>query len=159
MAEKIKKTQDKKPPSRLYRSETDRVIAGVCGGLGEFFQIDSTIIRLIFALITLFGGGGFLLYIVLWLIVPPQGSKSELSKDNISKNADEMKESAKKFADEIKINTTRANSKQLLGIIVLVFGILLLLGNFGFLNLVHLWKYLPAAAIIVLGIMILKRGE
>lgn len=56
-------------PKRLYRSRTDRVIGGVCGGLAEYFGIDSTVFRLLF-LILLFFGGGFLLYAIFWIIMP-----------------------------------------------------------------------------------------
>lgn len=56
-------------PKRLYRSRKNRMIAGVCGGLAEYFGIDPIIIRLI-ALVLLFGGGGFLLYVIGWIIIP-----------------------------------------------------------------------------------------
>ena len=55
---------------KLYRSEDDRMMAGVAGGLGEFLDIDSTIIRLIFAFSILLGGTGLLVYAVMWLVVP-----------------------------------------------------------------------------------------
>ena len=55
---------------KLYRSEDDRMIAGVAGGLGEFLDIDSTIIRLIFAFSILLGGTGLLVYAVMWQVVP-----------------------------------------------------------------------------------------
>ncbi len=54
---------------KLYRSTTDRRIGGVCGGLGEYFAVDPTIIRIIFAIL-LFSGVGFLAYIIMWVIVP-----------------------------------------------------------------------------------------
>ncbi len=56
---------------RLYRSEKDRMIGGVCGGLAEVLDIDPTIVRVIFVLLALLGGHGILLYIILWLIMPP----------------------------------------------------------------------------------------
>jgi phage shock protein C len=55
---------------KLYRSETDQVIAGVCAGLGEYFNIDPTIVRVAFAVLTVLGGAGPLLYALLWIIVP-----------------------------------------------------------------------------------------
>lgn len=55
---------------RLYRSDTDRVFAGVCGGLGEYMNIDPTIIRIIWVLVGLLGGSGLILYIVAALIIP-----------------------------------------------------------------------------------------
>ena len=55
---------------RLYRSTTTRMIAGVCGGLGEYFDIDPTIVRIVFIIGALAGGPGVLLYIILALVVP-----------------------------------------------------------------------------------------
>lgn len=55
---------------KLYRSNTNKKLAGVCGGIAEYFGMDATIIRLIFALSCLFGGLGILAYIVCALIVP-----------------------------------------------------------------------------------------
>ena len=55
---------------KLYRSRNDSRIAGVCGGLGEYLDIDPTLVRLVFVLLALTGGHGVLLYIILWLIVP-----------------------------------------------------------------------------------------
>ncbi len=56
---------------KLYRSNTDKMIAGVCGGLAQYFGVDSTLIRLIFALLVFLGvGSGVLLYIILAIVVP-----------------------------------------------------------------------------------------
>lgn len=56
---------------RLYRSTSNRMIAGVCGGLAEYFNIDPVIVRLIALLLLLPGGlPGFLPYIILWIVVP-----------------------------------------------------------------------------------------
>lgn len=59
-------------PKRLYRSEDDRQIAGVCGGLAEYFNIDSSLVRLVFMLLFLFGGNGLLIYLLLWWIMPDE---------------------------------------------------------------------------------------
>lgn len=55
---------------KLYRSRKDSKIAGVCGGIAEYFNLDSTLIRLLALLTIFFGGGGAAAYIVAWLIVP-----------------------------------------------------------------------------------------
>ncbi len=58
---------------KLYRSRTNRVIFGVCAGLGEFFGIDTTIVRVVFVLGTLLGFGSFfLVYLVLFFVVPEE---------------------------------------------------------------------------------------
>jgi phage shock protein C len=56
---------------KLYRSRSDKKIAGVCGGLAEYFNIDATVIRIIFIVLLLPGGfPGFLPYVILWIFVP-----------------------------------------------------------------------------------------
>jgi len=57
-------------PKRLYRSLSDRKFAGVAGGLAEYFVMDPLLIRLAFVVLTFAGGGGFLIYIVLWIVTP-----------------------------------------------------------------------------------------
>ncbi len=55
---------------RLYRSRTNRWFAGICGGLGQYFGVDPTLIRALFVLFGLVVGGGILAYLILWLIIP-----------------------------------------------------------------------------------------
>lgn len=55
--------------ARLYRSRSDRILGGVCGGLGPYFDVDPVLIRLVFVLLAL-GGVGVLAYLILWLIIP-----------------------------------------------------------------------------------------
>jgi len=57
---------------KLYRSLTDRKIAGICGGLGDYFNIDSTIVRLIWLAMIFAVGTGVLAYIIGWIIVPKE---------------------------------------------------------------------------------------
>jgi phage shock protein C len=83
---------------RLYRSEDDRLIAGVAGGLGEFLDIDPTIIRLIFAFSILLGGTGLLAYLVMWLVVPEEAVvvvKAPAKKAPVKKAATKKTTSAK----------------------------------------------------------------
>jgi phage shock protein C len=55
---------------KLFRSARDKMIGGVAGGLGDYFDIDSTIVRLVFVLSVFVGGAGFIAYIVMWIVVP-----------------------------------------------------------------------------------------
>ncbi len=57
---------------KLYRSRTDRKLCGVCGGLGEYFELDPTLIRLLWVIFTLMGGAGLLAYIICAIIVPQE---------------------------------------------------------------------------------------
>ncbi|OGF14209.1 MAG: PspC domain-containing protein [Candidatus Eisenbacteria bacterium RBG_16_71_46] len=60
------------PPKRLYRSRTDRKIAGVCGGLGAYLGIDPVILRILWVALVLGAGFGLLAYVIFWLIVPEE---------------------------------------------------------------------------------------
>nr|WP_199038673.1 PspC domain-containing protein [Dyella sp. ASV24] len=55
---------------RLHRSLTDRKIAGVCGGVAEYLGWDPTLVRLLWVILTLLGGSGVLIYMVLWIVMP-----------------------------------------------------------------------------------------
>lgn len=63
-----------KNPKRLYRSRKERMIAGVCGGIAEYFNVDPTIVRLAWILLTFAGGAGIVAYIIAWIIVPEEKS-------------------------------------------------------------------------------------
>jgi len=56
---------------RLYRSSRQRIVAGVCGGLGEYFAVDPVWFRIGFVVLALGGGSGILIYLLMWLIVQP----------------------------------------------------------------------------------------
>jgi phage shock protein C len=60
---------------RLYRSKQERMLGGVCGGLGEHLDVDPTVIRLVWAVIALLSlGTGLLIYLIAWLIIPEEGA-------------------------------------------------------------------------------------
>lgn len=57
---------------KLYRSKKSRKIAGVCGGIAEYFDIDPTIVRLITLILVLSAGGGLIAYIIAWIVIPEE---------------------------------------------------------------------------------------
>ena len=57
---------------KLYRSKTNRQVAGVCGGLAQHFNIDATLIRVLFVVLAVLGGSGLVLYLAMWIIVPKE---------------------------------------------------------------------------------------
>ena len=88
----------------LHRSQTDKIVAGVCGGLADYFDIDSTIIRLLFILVVALGGSGVFLYLILWLIMPKNFSgQAVLTEERVKEFAGEIKERAQDFKEEVKI--------------------------------------------------------
>lgn len=57
---------------RLFRSRKDRVIGGVCGGIGEYLKVDPVLIRVVWAVLFFAGGMGLLAYIIAWIIMPEE---------------------------------------------------------------------------------------
>lgn len=71
---------------KLYRSRKDTKIAGVCGGIAEYFNVDSNIIRLLTVLTAFFGGGGIIAYIIAWIIIPLEPVEDESSDKQTSRS-------------------------------------------------------------------------
>jgi phage shock protein C len=65
-------TNPNQSAAKLYRSETNRMLAGVCGGLAQYLNIDVTLVRLFFVLLTLAVGSGVLLYIIMAVVIPSE---------------------------------------------------------------------------------------
>ena len=75
---------------KLIRSENNKMIAGVCGGLGEYLGLDPTIVRLIFVLLLLTGSLGFWLYVIMWVVVPPEGGQAVLPLNSTAAKPEEV---------------------------------------------------------------------
>lgn len=110
---------------RLYRSRKNRIVAGVAGGLGEYFDIDPVFVRVIFVLATLAGAWGILAYIILWIVVPnakfdfelkPQTAEGEIVMDE--------KDPVRQYTER------RQRNSKLGGTILVVLGILFLANNY-----------------------------
>ena len=74
------------PSKHLYRTREGRLVAGVCTGIAAYFGIDPTLVRLAFALSTIFGGLGVLIYLVAWIVIPEEGGDgSSIAESFVSK--------------------------------------------------------------------------
>ena len=102
---------------RLYRSRTNLMIGGVCGGLGEYFTVDPTLVRLLFILLVLAGGSGLLLYLLLWIVIPPRSGEA-------GPEATAGEEAAAPSGENTHIGLV-------LGIVLVVLGAIFLLWNLG----------------------------
>ncbi len=151
---------------RLYRSRSDRMIWGVCGGMAKYFNMDPTIIRVIAVLLIFANGIGILAYIILAIVVPLEGSKATTPKDAIKENAEEMKETAGQLGHELRSTfaeeedkpevTTNIHQRRrnVLGIVLIVVGILFLLGSFNLLWWFDWGKFWPLI-LVVIGLLII----
>ncbi len=151
---------------RLYRSGSDRMVWGVCGGLAKYFGIDPTIVRIIFVLLIFANGLGILAYIILAIVVPRESSKAAEPKGAIKENVEEMKETAGELGREIRstlageeseseeVTKARRRRLNLFGIIIIVVGLLFLLGSFGLFRWFH-WGSLWPLIIVAIGALII----
>ena len=94
-------------PKRLHRSRTERMIAGVCGGLAGYFDVDPVFMRLAFVLLAFLTGVGFLLYPLLWIIMPEEGSVERPPREVIRENLDKMREDAERLGEAFRRATGR----------------------------------------------------
>lgn len=138
-----------KTQKRLVRSKSSRVIGGVCGGLGQYFNLEPWIFRIVF-LILLFNGSGFLIYLILWIVIPEEGE------ENRKEFQDQVKKGASGIASDITdLANQKSNLPAVIGAVILVVGLMLLFNNFSPIpfDFNKLWP----VALIVLGIIILFR--
>jgi len=147
-----------KQTKRLYRSEKDRMIAGVCGGLGEYFKIDPVLIRLAFVLVTLAGGAGIIAYIILWIVIPSESSVMKPGEDVIKENAQELKVKAETFAKEAEKIADSGSAERIVGLVMVIMGFIFLFGMFGGWVWNFIWKLWPFA-IIIPGLLILFKSN
>ncbi len=145
-------------PKRLYRSESDRVIGGVAGGLAEYFGIDATLVRILFVLFA-FHGAGILIYLLLWVIIPTESSVHPAATEHTMKeNLKEVEHKAKHLGGEAEDFAARPEAKRWLGWVLLAIGLWFLLVNFGFLSLFLLGKLWPVLLILVGVAVLAKHG-
>lgn len=124
---------------KLYRSTTDKMIGGVAGGLAEYFDIDVTLIRVLFIVVVFLGGGGIIAYIILWIVVPekpyelPNTPSSQTSSEGESGSgfsSDETNtESFNMSNGSIAGPVAHTNRQLWVAIVLIVIGGLLLLDN------------------------------
>jgi phage shock protein C len=138
---------------KLYRSTSDSMIGGVCGGLGDYFDIDANLIRLIFVVLAVIPGFGILIYLALWLILPEdeEGAKRSLA-DRVREGTDEIVDRAKKLGDGVRSTTRPTNLAGTFGVglVLIVLGVVFLLRNLGvtWLSWIALGTLWPALLIL-----------
>jgi len=160
---------------RLYRSRLDRMIGGVSAGLAKYFDIDPTIVRVLFVVSIFLGGGGILAYIILWIVVPedpiiiiPSASETETDQNGDSSASGSDDQQGNSFNSELNkkvneatneinriVDEARRNKKVLGGTILICIGILFLLDNF--LPHFHFGDYWPLI-LVVIGIALIFKA-
>jgi len=126
------------PPKRLLRSRNDRVIAGVCGGLGEYLGVDAVLIRIAALLLLFAGGAGFILYVIGWIAMPeaPEGGKP---------------------AAAPSVAADRTTGAVVLGLVFVVIGLFFLFDQA--LPDLFEWEWIWPVALIAVGALVLLRAR
>jgi len=156
-------------PKKLYRSKRDRIIAGVCGGLGKHFNVDPVLLRIVFVALTLINGAGVILYLILAIIVPNESNEKVTAdkKGKIKEIAEEVTKGAQSVADEVAKEAKSlaselqerqgwfSDKRNFLGIIIILIGVVALLDQV--LPMVFNWNIFWPMLIILVGVYIIFR--
>lgn len=156
---------------RFYRSRRDCMIAGVCGGLAEYFSVDPSLVRLVMVLTAFLGGAGLVMYLVAWLIVPenPEQKPSAAFEKNQRLKEDVIQELRKvggelgnKLENSIEELETRPERRSTVfaALALIAIGAAFLLKNFiPWLEFEKLWPVLLIGAGVLLLIGVARRDE
>lgn len=139
---------------KLYRSRENKVLAGVCGGIGEYFEIDPVIIRLIWIVLTMIWGFGFFLYIIAIFLIPLE--PKEIKIQDVSTSPQESKKDYRHLED-----SDRNIVITLLALFFIVLGIMVVVGivvpsTYVFRNII---KGILGVTMIIIGIYLVFKSK
>ncbi len=142
---------------RLFRSRTDSVIAGICGGLGRYFDTDPILFRVLFIAAVLFGGSGILVYIVLWIAVPEEpvapGFDSTLNQETMNEETKNQEPASQEQPTTPKHN--RGDGNLWGGLILIALGAIFLIDRFvPRIDFGDLWPVI----LIVVGVILISKA-
>ena len=147
-------------PENLHKSQRNKVFAGVCGGLGEYFKVDATLIRLAWALAVFLGGTGLFLYILAMIIMPEDPSVSVQTKANETGTAANPGAAEAGGGEEVsshdRVRDRDEKRRQIIGLILVGVGGYFLLERFFPLFNMHNWW---PAILIIIGVFIIFQSK
>lgn len=139
---------------KLYRSNKDKMLGGVAGGLAEYFAIDPTLVRIIFVVSLFAGGAGVLAYIILWIVVPeePYAFASSAPKPETpegEETSSETNEGAQPNQQQYyqAMEEQKHKRSSILGVILIVIGMLFLVDNF--IPRIHFGDFWPLVLVAI----------
>lgn len=134
--------------AKLTRSDADRMIAGVCGGLASYLGIDSVLVRLAFVVLIFASGIGFPIYFILWIIMPTETAVARSGSEVIQENIEEM-------GHTVSSGVSRIGRTGTVGALLILFGAYFLLQEFGLMG--WLSGFFWPLIIIGLGVYLIAR--
>ena len=149
-------------PTRLERSTANKVVAGVCGGIGEYLQVDPTLVRVFFVLGTIFTGGlGLLGYIVLIVMMPLPGQPAPFVKSDVTTSTAEGAASTDPTATTPIVRAPEdpeaaERRRSAFGLVLIALGAIFLLGNAGIFRIVR-WDLAWPLVFIAIGALLIAQ--
>lgn len=140
-------------PTRLERSTADKIIAGVCGGIAQYLQIDVTWIRLVVVILAVFGGVGIIAYIVLAILMPLPGQRAVVS--GVPATASDATEPYPS-ADTTATPVDTERRRQFAGYALIAIGVIFLLNNQGLFRFLE-WRTVWPLALVAIGVLLLAQ--
>jgi phage shock protein C len=138
--------------TRLTRSSTDKIIAGVCGGLAEYLEIDPVLVRLAFLVLFFASGIGFPIYIILWVVMPQGENDAIADSVVIQKNINDIGES-------VQSGIKRLGKPGTVGVILVLLGAYFLLSEIGLFNWISGAVFWPLVIIGAGVYMLMRRNK
>ena len=139
---------------RLERSRSNRVISGVCGGIGEYLDIDATFVRVVMVILG-FGGVGILLYILLLILMPQPGASTPFVR-SLTDATTPVDPSVPVAPGGVVDPAAAERRRSAVGILLVAVGAIFMLGNLGFFRGLD-WKYIWPLIIIALGVYLISQ--
>jgi phage shock protein C len=145
---------------RLYRSRKDKIIAGVCAGIGRYFDIDPVIVRIIAIVLFFWGGSGIIAYIIAVIVIPLEPEPDQM----IEKKTTRAKSAAGEEKPETVAGTPSNTGALIAGIVLILLGGIFLLRNFPFFDHYYWWfrhqigHIFWPAVLIAFGAFMIVRG-
>jgi phage shock protein C len=157
--------EDKKETKMLHRSSTNRIVFGVCGGLGEYFDVDPVLFRIIFLLLIFGAGTGVIIYLLMALLIPsdaqPAPVDGKVDPEDIKKRIHELAAELRSLKKS-KTGKRRGVVRLILGLVILAIGfgmlsqVLNIFPGFYF-NISEFFKYFWPVLVILIGLSILSK--
>lgn len=144
---------------KIYRSNSDRLIFGVCGGIAKYFEVDAIIVRLIFLALFVGGGSGLIIYLICALVIPSEDKVQDrefINEGKVEEFVGQVSEKVKDLSSEVK----KTDWKFIFGMILIILGFIFLVNNIFDLRLLRVFRivFWPLVLILI-GIIILFRKK
>ena len=135
----------------LKRSRNNRVIAGVCAGMADYFNIDIALMRVLFVVAAMCGSFGFWMYVILWIVVPEENT---LGQGDNTRSYDDTIDITPNEDKDVPAKKRPSNGALIASLILIFIGVIALADNF--ISITWIWKLWPVILIIIGSVILIN---